>query len=151
MIKKINFSYSWVLVDELMVGSAPIEINNFKELRKEGIKSVLSLCSSKEIEIPGEIKDFFVCENFVLPDHTYKREPKSDEIIKILYILEELINNGPVYVHCFAGVERSPLICMAWLIKKYSMTINESLIYLMNVHKKTNPLPKQIACLQEII
>ena len=66
-------------------------------------------------------------------------------------LLEELIDHGPSYVHCFAGVERSPLICMAWLVKKYSMSINESLIYLMNVHKRTNPLPKQIDCLKKIL
>ena len=151
MSKKIKFFYSWVLVDELMVGSAPLEISNFIELKKEGIKSVLSLCSAKEVVIPEEINNFFVCESFVLPDHTYKREPQTDEINKILQILEDLINKGPVYVHCFAGVERSPLVCMAWLVKKYSMSINESLIYLMKVHKKTNPLPKQIACLQKIL
>ncbi len=151
MSKKIKFSYSWVLVDELMVGSAPLEESNFIELEKEGIKSVLSLCSSKEVLIPDEINNFFICESFVLPDHTYKREPQTDEIIRILQILEELINKGPVYVHCFAGVERSPLVCMAWLVKKHSMTINESLIYMMNVHKKTNPLPKQIASLQKLL
>ena len=151
MSKKIKFSYSWVLVDELLVGSAPLEIKNFIELKKEGIKSVLSLCSSKEVIIPDEINNFFVCESFVLPDHTYKREPQTDEIIRILQILEELINKGPVYVHCFAGVERSPLVCMAWLVKKYSMSINEALIYMMKVHKKTNPLPKQIACLKKIL
>ena len=150
MSKKIKFSYSWVLVDELMVGSAPLDISNFIELKKEGIKSVLSLCSAKEVKIPDEINNFFVCESFVLPDHTYKREPQTDEIIKILQILEELTNKGPVYVHCFAGVERSPLVCMAWLVKKYSMSVNEALIYLMKVHKKTNPLPKQITCLKKL-
>ncbi len=151
MLKKIEFSYSWVLVDELMVGSAPLKMDNLIELEKNGIKSVLSLCSDKEVVIPNEINNFFVCKSFILPDHTYKRVTQSDEIITILGILEELINQGPVYVHCFAGVERSPLVCMAWLVKKYSMSINESLIYLMNVHKKTNPLPKQIACLHKIL
>ena len=151
MIKKIKFSYSWVLVDELMVGSAPLKMDNLIELEKKGIKSVLSLCSDKEALIPDEINNFFVRKNFVLPDHTYKREPQSDEIIRILGILEDLVNQGPVYVHCFAGVERSPLVCMAWLVKKYNMNINESLVYLINVHKRTNPLPKQIACLYKII
>ena len=56
-------------------------------------------------------------------------------------ILEDLINHGPA-LFIVSQSERSPLICMAWLVKKYSMSINESLIYLMNVHKKTNPLNK---------
>ena len=151
MLKKIKFSYSWVLVDELMVGSAPLEMNNLIELEKEGIKSVLSLCSAKEVVIPSEINNFFLRKSFIFPDHTYNRQIKPNEIIKIMDMLEELIDHGPAYVHCFAGVERSPLICMAWLVKKYSMSINESLIYLMNVHKRTNPLPKQIDCLKKIL
>ena len=151
MLNKKYFSKSWVLVNELMVGSAPIHKDNLIELGKEGIKSVLSLCSTEEVKLPDEINEMFLCQRFVLPDHTYQREIQSDEIIRILDILKELINQGPVYVHCFAGVERSPLICMAWLVKKYSMSINESLIYLMNVHKRTNPLPKQIDCLKKIL
>ena len=151
MLNKKNFSFSWVLVDELMVGSAPIDIDNLIELKKEGIKSVLSLCSSKEILIPDEIQKSFVFERFVLPDHTYEKNPQAEEIIVVLNIVESLMKHGPLYVHCFAGIERSPLVCMAWLVKKYNMAVNESLIYMMGVHKKTNPLPEQIACLYKIV
>lgn len=151
MVNKKYFSHSWVLVDELMVGSAPINKDNLIELEKEGIKSVLSLCSTEEVKLPDEINEFFICKRFVLPDHTYKKNPKTEEVLEILSILEVLIKNGPVYVHCFAGIERSPLVCMAWLISKYKMGINESLIYMMNVHKRTNPLPQQIAALNKII
>ena len=56
MLRK--FSYSWVLVDELMVGSAS-EMDNFIELEKEGIKSVLSLCSPKEVVILVKLIIFF--------------------------------------------------------------------------------------------
>ena len=86
-----------------------------------------------------------------MPDHTYNTNPKTEEMLEVLSILDVLIKNGPVYVHCFAGVERSPLVCMAWLVSKYKMGINESLIYMMNVHKRTNPLPQQIASLNKII
>ena len=150
MVNKKKLSFSWVLVDELMVGSAPLTYDHLIELEKEGIKGVLTLCSNKEVEIPVEINKFFINERFVLPDHTFRKYPEPEEILKVLKILENLIKNGPVYVHCFAGVERSPLVCMAWLIKKYNMGVNESLTYMMSMHKKTNPLPLQLNCLNKM-
>ena len=144
-----KLSFSWVLVDELMVGSAPLINDHLMVLEKEGIKSVLTLCSTKEVEIPQDINKYFFNQSFILPDHTFKKYPQPDEIISVLEILDNLIKKGPDYVNCFAGIERSPLICMAWLIKKYKMAVNESLRYMMNIHKKTNPLPGQIDCLHK--
>ena len=150
MLNKKSFSYSWVLVDELMVGSAPIHKDNLIELKKEGVKSVLSLCSAEEVKLPYEISEFFVCQRFVLPDHTYNTNPKTEEMLEVLSILDVLIKNGPVYVHCFAGVERSPLVCMAYLIKYRRYSVQIALDYLMSIHPKTNPLDQQIQLLYKI-
>ena len=149
MVKQKKLSFSWVLVDELMVGSAPRLEDDLKQLESEGIKSILTLCSNEEVDIPEGINKLFFRESFVLPDHTFKRYPEPDEILEVLNILEKIMDHGPVYVHCFAGIERSPLICMAWLIKKHKMEVNESLRYMMSIHKKTNPLPFQIDCLHK--
>ena len=64
MVKK-NFSFSWVLVDELMVGSAPVLEDNLTELESEGIKSILTLCSNKEVVIPEVINKLFYRESFI--------------------------------------------------------------------------------------
>ncbi len=149
MVKK-KFSFSWVLVDELMVGSAPTLEAHLTALESEGIKSILTLCSNKEVDIPEVINKLFYRESFILPDHTFRTYPKPEEILEVLNILEKIMDHGPVYVHCFAGIERSPLICMAWLIKNHNMEVNESLRYMMSVHKKTNPLPFQIDALHKI-
>ena len=58
-------------------------------------------------------------------------------------ILTEIKLLGPVFVHCVASVERSPLICMAWLIKMHNLSPKQALDYLMEIHKGTNPLPSQ--------
>ena len=138
-----KLSFSWVLVDELMVGSAPLHNDHLMILKREGINSVLTLCSSKEVNISKDINNYFTHNSFILPDHTFKKYPQTDEIISVLEILEDLIRKGPVYVHCFAGIERSPLICMAWLISKHKLSPQRSLDYLMEVHKGSNPLPSQ--------
>ena len=91
MVKQKKLSFSWVLVDELMVGSAPRLEDDLKKLESEGIKSILTLCSNEEVDIPEEIHKLFLRESFVLPDHTFRKYPKPDEILEALNILEKII------------------------------------------------------------
>ena len=60
------------------------------------------------------------------------------------------MREGPTFVHCVASIERSPLICMAYLIKKCNLTPIEALDYLMEVHPISNPLPGQFAILKKL-
>ena len=64
-------------------------------------------------------------------------------------IMEELMDKGSVLVHCYAGVERSPLICIAWLMKNKGLDLDDSLRYLMEVNPGTNPLPQQLNLLRD--
>ena len=144
------FKVDWVLSNELAIGPAPSNQENLNMLKKLNISSILTLCSEEEIETVENIEKIFKVERIVLPDHKSGKFPTLSEIYQTLDKLKELKKNGIVYVHCVASVERSPLICMAWLIKKHNMEVNESLRYMMSVHKKTNPLPFQIDSLHKI-
>ena len=61
-------------------------------------------------------KDFNLV-NVNLPDHNSKRFATKYEIENAVNTLEELLEKGPVFMHCHAAVERSPLISVAFLIK----------------------------------
>ena len=145
-----KFSKNWVLINELAVGSAPHKIENLVELDKLGIKNILSLCDSNEFNMPIEWETKFNWERYVLPDHKSNEKLSGKAIIHALDILKSLISNGPVYVHCFAGVERSPIVCMGWMIKYRNLSQRQALDYLLNVHSMTNPLPSQYKALKEI-
>ena len=84
-----------------------------------------------------------------MPDHRIGRNPQVDEIIQTLNFLKGLRENGPVFVHCVAGMERSPLVCIAWLIKYKGLTQQQAIDYLMQVHSNTNPLSSQLAILRD--
>ena len=140
-------SFSWVLINELSVGTYPKDINDLNFLKKKRIKSILTLCDESEGLIPQEIKDMFYHERFVLPDHKSSEVLNFKKLNETLEILTKMLDIGPVYVHCFAAMERSPLICMAWLVKKLNLSPQESLEYLQSVHKSTNPLPNQMKLL----
>jgi len=142
-----SFKLSWVLVDELAVGSAPREERHIEYLEAEGIKAVLSLSSHIEAPLPEQIEQRFQYRRFVLPDHKYDRLVKLEEIEEAITILHSLWPHRPVFVHCVAAMERSPLVCLTWLMQQQCLSQRQALDYLMQVHPGTSPLPEQLMVL----
>lgn len=142
-----RFRLDWVLVEELAIGPAPRADRHLDRLQEAGIKAVLSLCSPEEAALPGGISERFVHQRCVLPDHRAGRLPELAELEEALAELAALRCHGPVYVHCVAAMERSPLVCLAWLVSRHRQTPERALDYLMQVHPGTNPLPGQLALL----
>ena len=146
--KHRKLSVSWVLVNELAVGPAPTSSQHIEDLKHQGLRSILSLCSEEEAPPPDDLQINFIHKRIVLPDHRTGRLPQLEELKQALVVLSELIDqHGPVYVHCVAAVERSPLLCMGWMVHRHKLNPNTALEYLMQVHPRTNPLPGQLALL----
>jgi len=148
MMQKSKFKIDWVLLNELAIGRAPKKKEHLEVLKNAGIKSIINLCSQKECEFIEDSRDFFIIDRYPLPDHRVKKLPHENEIIEILDRLKQLIKQGPVFVHCMAAMERSPLVCMAWLVREHNLSPQESLDYLMQVHQGTNPLAVQLEILK---
>ena len=142
------FKVDWVLVDELAIGPAPRSLKDLDLLKKENIQGILSLCSVEEAKPPIGIEENFICRRYVLPDHRSGRAPKNFELEKAFLELTKLMENGPTFVHCVAAVERSPLLCLTWLIRKKGLELDMAMEYLMRVHPGTNPLPEQLKLLR---
>lgn len=146
-----RFRIDWVLVNELAIGPAPRAERHLQRLEQAGIRAVLSLCSQEEAPPPEGLQQRFCCERLVLPDHRSGRLPRPDELQNALTLVEQLHqSHGPVFVHCVAAMERSPLVCLAWLVQRHLLQPHQALDYLMQVHPGTNPLPGQLALLQEL-
>ena len=47
-------------------------------------------------------------------------------------------------------MERSPLVCLAWLVSRHGQSPQAALDYLMQVHPGTNPLPGQLKLLNQL-
>ena len=145
-----RFRLDWVLVQELAVGPAPRAERHLERLTEAGVTAVLSLCSEHEAPPPAGLESRFECRRLVLPDHRVERLPELAQLEQALEALAELRAKGPVYVHCVAAMERSPLVCLAWLVRRHGLTPQRSLDYLMQVHPGTNPLPGQLALLAQL-
>jgi len=144
-----RFKLSWVLVEELAVGSAPREELHLEYLEAEGIKAVLSLSSHAEASLPEQIEQRFKYRRFVLPDHKADRLVKLEELQEAITILHSLWPHRPVFVHCVASMERSPLICIAWLMQQKESSQRQALDYLMQIHPGTRPLAEQLLVLND--
>ena len=148
--KRDYFHIDWVLVNELAIGTPPKNKKDLIKLKNEKVKSVLSLCSQEEAILAERINDIFICKRIYLPDHKTGKNIELKELLKALSILEDLIRYGPVFVHCVAAVERSPIVCMGWLVKKHNLSPIQALEYLMQAHPGTNPLPRQFELIKKI-
>lgn len=146
-----QFKVNWVLIDEISVGKAPRKDKHINLIKSKGIKSILSLCSSTEVKFVENLKNYFFWDQIILPDHSYETSISIEEVNIALEKLSNLKKKGPVFVHCVAAVERSPLICMAWLVKHKKIKPSAALNYLMQINPGTNPLPKQLNVLENII
>ena len=149
--KKNILNFDWVLINKLGLGAFPKSDLHFETLKRKKIQSILTLCDPSEGELPIKFKEEFNCEHYFLPDHRSKRFPTEEEIKSSINLVEKLMENGSVYVHCFAGVERSPLVCIAYLMKNNNLEVQDALEYLMQIHTSTNPLKGQLATLSRII
>ena len=120
-IRKSHFKFDWVLVDDIAIGTVPTKLIHLEKLKKEGIKGVLNLCGEEEAKCIDNLNDSFAFKRVILPDHRQKKLLTKDNIISALNELEKLNKLGPTFIHCLASMERSPIICMAWLMKKNEM------------------------------
>jgi len=145
-----RFRIDWVLINDLAIGPAPRAERHIQRLKAAGIHGVLSLCSLEEAKPPQGFTDQFQCQRILLPDHRSPEVLTLHQLKSSLIALSELRQQGPVFVHCVAAVERSPLICMAWLVQQQQLNPSEALDYLMQVHPGSNPLPRQLALLKQL-
>lgn len=143
------FRPSWVLRNQLALGSAPVSVHHLQELQSNRIVAILALCSSGEAPLPFGLTHRFEFHRFVLPDHKSCVVLPPSQIQAAYQLLVTLVATGSVYVHCQAGVERSPLLCMAWLMVNRSLSLLDALAYLKSVHPSTGPLPDQLASLRK--
>jgi len=154
---QLRFRFSWVLQNSLAVGPAPKAIRHLDRLTDAGIKSILSLCSNAEVQNQEagllEVLDSqFSHQIFVLPDHRSGKPPTMTDFLHALELADNLLqNSSPLYIHCVASVERSPLLCMGILIRRNNISPLSALDYMQQTHPGTNPLPQQLALLNGLI
>lgn len=146
-----TLSIDWVLPGKLGVGRLP-KPGEGEILAKGNIKTVLSLCAEREGILPADITDTFQCCRVVLPDRFYDTVMRAEELGEAVAIVRSnLVKNQPVYVHCLAGIERSPTVCIAYLCRYENMELWEAANWVKQVHPNSLPSTFGLRAIREYL
>lgn len=144
-------SLSWVIPGKLAVGGLP-RPGDEATFAQNGIQAILSLCDQCEGELPIPIQQEFECRQITLPDSHYAYALEVKQIAEAVELVQHSIQNQmPIYVHCLAGVERSPTICAAYLCRYYNLEIWEAMNWLKQAHPNSMPTTTQVQVLRDFI
>ena len=141
--------FNWILVNKLAIGTPLINLKDKLFLQEKNIISILDLRNEfdlLEIDFDKQsvLYEEFNLVNVGLPDHNSRRFAMKSEIENAINILEKLLLDGPVFMHCHAAVERSPLISVAYLIKNRQLKLTQAYEYVKEQNKTTNILIEQL-------
>ena len=141
--------FNWILVNKLAIGTPIFNQKDQLFLKEKNIISILDLRNEFDLHEIDKKKQFFLYKEFntvnlSLPDHNSKRLATKSEIENAVNTLEELLMNGPVFMHCHAAAERSPLISIAFLLKIKNLSLTQSYEYVKQQNKTTNILLEQL-------
>ena len=143
-IHKTRFIFNWILTSKLAIGTSPVEYENLIFLKTKKVKNIIGLCSKAEVDWHESIYEDFNCERIVLPDSKTNLLPSKEKLKLAFNKLIDAFNKDITFVHCFASIERSPLICIMYIMHKYKLSVEDSLDYVKRVHSYTNPTNKQL-------
>ncbi len=141
--------FNWILVNKLAIGTP---LNNQKDqsfLKEKKIISILDLRNESDLLKINYEKQLALYSEFnlfriSLPDHNSKRLATTSEIQNAVNMLDKISQDGPVFMHCHASVERSPLISVAYLMKTRNLNCIQAYEYVKQQNKITNLLLEQL-------
>ncbi|QFZ92675.2 dual specificity protein phosphatase [Synechococcus elongatus] len=145
-----KLTIDWVIPGRLAIGPLPHDQQR-SQFEQAQIQAVLSLCAPHEGPIPAWIQAL-EWQRCVLPDSHCDRLITVSEIEQAVEQLHQLLHVAtPVYIHCIASIERSPLITLAYLCRHRSLDFWEALSHLQQVHNPTRPTDTQMKVLQQYL
>ncbi len=143
--------FSWVLTDQLGVGPMPRSETHWRQLEDAGFRSRFSCCYPQEesglILPPGWQSD-----GVALPDHRNQEPLQEARLALALSRAEALMNRAaPMYLHCLAGCERSPLLAVGLTARTRRTDLLSALAWVRRCHPMAMPIYSHLALLEAVL
>jgi hypothetical protein len=143
--------YSWILNHQLAIGPMPRRTFHWNQLGDVGFKTRFSCCYPHE-NVFAPIPSDWSSANVALPDHRQQEILDIDRLRLALNTAEELvINSAPVYLHCFAGQERSSLLAVGLTAKIKKVDVFAALEWVRRCHPISSPNYEHLEMLDSIL
>ena len=141
----------WILPTQLALGGLPTS-GDRTILAQSNISVVFSLCAPSEGVLPEEITQNFRCVRVILPDSRYVAALQVEQLAQVVTSIHQFIQRQhPVYVHCLAGIERSPTVCIAYLCQYHNMKLWEAFDYVKGICPRAMPTDAQLKTVQRYL
>ncbi|MFO0040152.1 MAG: hypothetical protein ACK522_14590 [Synechococcaceae cyanobacterium] len=143
--------YSWILTNLLAIGPMPRHPSHWQQLEQAGFRSRFSCCYPNEEQL-SPIPDHWRSESVGLPDHREQEDLLAERLNEALDRAEGLLRaDAPVYLHCFAGRERSSLMAVGLTARQRGMDVFEALDWVRRCHPAASPIYGHLDVLDQVL
>jgi hypothetical protein len=143
--------YSWVLTNRLAVGPMPTSDAHWQQLEEAGLRSRFSCCYRHE-EGQALVPPHWPTDGVSLPDHRRQEHLEVSRLTEALDRAQQLLHNSPpMYLHCLAGVERSPLIAIGLTARERNLSLFDAIGWVRRCHPASTPLVPHLELLEVIL
>jgi hypothetical protein len=144
-------SIAWVIPGKLAVGELPTA-TKLRTLADAGIQAILSVCGESEGKLPAEAAQQFRCWHHLLPDSSYSYPLTPIDLAAAIEIVHRsLQSQQPIYVHCLAGIQRSPTVCIAYLCRYDGQELWDALEWVKTVRPQATPTKAQLQAIRQLM
>ena len=135
------------IVEQLAVGPYPRDPAQVLALKRSGITAVLNVQSDidfRDRAIHWELFwKFYVARGIHVVRHAIRDFDSADLYARLpsaVSALNGLIDSGhSVYLHCTAGVNRSPTVAIAWLVTHRGHSLEEAVEHFLSIRRVAVP------------
>lgn len=148
---EIALPYSWVLTNRLALGPMPAGESHWQQLEEAGLRARFSCCYPHELTA-AQPPEHWLCDAYSLPDHRRQEKLTVASLSEALARAHALFLQGlPVYLHCMAGIERSPLIAVGLLAIHRQQSLFDALEWVRRCHPASRPIYSQLELLEQVL
>jgi len=145
-----ELSISWLRTRRLAIGPMPQIQQHWLALQQQGVQSIFSCCEVEEG--PWLPPQEWTQRRFPLPDHRQPDVMTSAMLDQAINAALDLYRTGsPLYLHCWAGKERSPLVAIGLLCRAESLNLFEALAQVRSQHPIAKPLISHLLILESLL
>lgn len=142
--------YSWVISGRLAIGPMPFSPAHWQQLEEAGFRSRFSCCYPEEDPlVPPE---HWLQARVSLPDHRRQEPLRPDRLRLALDQAGQLMQAQPAtYLHCMAGMERSPLLAAGLVARERSIDLLAALEVIRLCHPRAKPIYSDLDVLEAVL
>ncbi|MFZ0406664.1 MAG: hypothetical protein WAM11_00940 [Cyanobium sp.] len=144
-------SYSWILTNQLAIGPRPVSKLHWQQLEEAGLRGRFSCCYPEEeqsLPYPHGWQSAIVS----LPDHRNQEELRLERLVEALSTADQLLDEGaPIYLHCLAGIERSPLLAVGLTARRRRIDVYAALDWVRRCHPSALPIYGHLELLEQVL